>query len=39
MKPKSVRTSVDLPRDFHRRLRKETTRKGCSMKHLYSERD
>jgi hypothetical protein len=34
MKSKSVRTSVVLPRDLHRRVREEATRKGCSMRHL-----
>jgi predicted DNA-binding ribbon-helix-helix protein len=34
MKPKNVRTSVDLPRDLHRRLREEAARRGCSMRHL-----
>jgi hypothetical protein len=34
MKPKSVRTSVDLPRDLHRRLRQEAARKGCSARQL-----
>jgi hypothetical protein len=34
MKPKSVRTSVDLPHDLHRRLRQEAARKGCSARQL-----
>jgi len=34
MKPKSVRTSVDLPRGLHRQLRKKAARRGCSMRHL-----
>ena len=34
MKPKSVRTSIDLPRDLHRRLRQEAARKGCSARQL-----
>jgi hypothetical protein len=34
MKPKSVRTSVDLPRDLHRRLRQEAARKGCSARQI-----
>jgi hypothetical protein len=34
MKPKNVRTSVDLPRDLHRKLREEATRKGCSLRQL-----
>jgi hypothetical protein len=34
MKPKSVRTSVDLPRDLHKRLRQEAARKGCSARQL-----
>jgi predicted DNA-binding ribbon-helix-helix protein len=34
MKSKNVRTSVDLPRDLHRRLREEAKRRGCSMRQL-----
>ena len=34
MKPNSVRTSVDLPRDLHKRLREEAARKGCSARQL-----
>jgi hypothetical protein len=34
MKPKSVRTSVDIPHDLHRRLRQEAARKGCSARQL-----
>jgi hypothetical protein len=34
MKPKSVRTSVDLPRDLHRRLREEAARRGCSARQV-----
>ena len=34
MKSKSVRTSVDLPSDLHRRLREEAARKSCSMRQL-----
>lgn len=29
-----VRTSVDLPRDLHRRLREAAARKGCSARQL-----
>ena len=34
MKPGSVRTSIDLPRDIHRRLREAAARKGCSARQL-----
>lgn len=34
MKPRSIRTSVDLPRDLHRRLREAAARKGCSARQL-----
>ncbi|MBZ5606947.1 MAG: hypothetical protein LAP38_01705 [Acidobacteriia bacterium] len=34
MRPKSVRTSVDLPRDLHRRLHEAAARKGCSARQL-----
>jgi hypothetical protein len=34
MKPKNVLTSVDLPRDLHRKLREEAARRGCSMKRV-----
>jgi plasmid stability protein len=34
MKPHSVRTSIDLPRDLHRRLREAAARKGCSARQL-----
>lgn len=34
MKPQSVRTSIDLPRDLHRRLREAAARKGCSARQL-----
>jgi hypothetical protein len=34
MKPKSVRTSVDLPPDLHRRLREAAAKKGCSARQL-----
>lgn len=30
----SVRTSIDLPRDLHRRLREAAARMGCSARHL-----
>lgn len=33
-KPETVRTSVDLPRDLHRRLHKAAARKGCSARKL-----
>jgi hypothetical protein len=34
MKTKPVRTSIDLPRDLHRRLREAAARKGCSARQL-----
>ena len=34
MKPGSVRTSIDLPRDIHRRLREAAACKGCSARQL-----
>ncbi|MBZ5724911.1 MAG: hypothetical protein LAP87_07930 [Acidobacteriia bacterium] len=34
MKAGSVRTSIDLPRDLHRRLREAAARKGCSARQL-----
>ena len=33
-RPDSVRTSVDLPRDLHRRLHEAAARKGCSARQL-----
>jgi hypothetical protein len=39
MKPKadSVRTSVDLPRDLHRRLHEAAARRGCSARQIILE--
>lgn len=34
MKPQSVRTSIDVPRDLHRRLHELAARKGCSARQL-----
>lgn len=34
MKPGSVRTSIDLPRELHRRLHEAAARKGCSARQL-----
>src|SRR5271165_4899153 len=34
MKPTSVRTSIDLPRDLHRRLHEAAARRGCSARKL-----
>jgi hypothetical protein len=34
VKPHSIRTSIDLPRDLHRRLREAAARKGCSARQL-----
>lgn len=34
MKQGSVRTSIDLPRELHRRLHEAAARKGCSARQL-----
>ncbi len=34
MKPGAIRTSIDLPRDLHRRLHEAAARKGCSARQL-----
>ncbi len=34
MNPSTVRTSIDIPRDLHRRLREAAARKGCSARQL-----
>lgn len=34
MKSKPIRTSLDVPRDLHRRLREAAARKGCSARQL-----
>jgi predicted DNA-binding ribbon-helix-helix protein len=34
VKPGSVRTSIDLPREIHRRLHELAARKGCSARQL-----
>ena len=34
MKPASIRTSIDVPRELHRRLREAAARKGCSARKL-----
>lgn len=34
MKPTSIRTSIDLPRDLHRRIHEAAARKGCSARNL-----
>jgi predicted transcriptional regulator len=34
VKPGSIRTSIDLPRDIHRRLHELAARKGCSARQL-----
>ena len=34
MKPESIRTSIDIPRDLHRRLHEAAARKGCSARQL-----
>ena len=37
MDAKPVRTSIDLPRDLHRRVREAAARKGCSARKLILE--
>jgi len=32
--PDSVRTSIDIPRDLHRRLHEAAGRRGCSARQL-----
>jgi hypothetical protein len=34
MKPPAVRTSIDLPRDLHRRLHEAAARRGCSARKI-----
>ncbi len=34
MKAGSIRTSIDLPRDLHRRLHEAAMRRGCSARQL-----
>jgi metal-responsive CopG/Arc/MetJ family transcriptional regulator len=34
MEQKPIRTSVDLPRDLHRRLHEAAARRGCSARKL-----
>ena len=34
MKPNTIRTSIDLPRDLHRRLHEAAARKGSSARKL-----
>ena len=34
MVEETVRTSLDIPRDLHRRLRETAARKGCSARQL-----
>ena len=34
MEQNAVRTSIDIPRDLHRRLREAAARKGCSARKL-----
>jgi metal-responsive CopG/Arc/MetJ family transcriptional regulator len=37
MKPDSVRTSIDLPCELHRRIHEAAARKGCSARKLILE--
>ncbi|MGA9060588.1 MAG: hypothetical protein WB341_02880 [Terracidiphilus sp.] len=34
MRPSAIRTSIDVPRDLHRRLHEAAARKGCSARKL-----
>jgi hypothetical protein len=34
MEPGAIRTSIDLPRNLHRRLHEAAARKGCSARRL-----
>src|ERR1700683_50878 len=34
MKPASIRTSIDIPRDLHRRIHEAAARTGCSARKL-----
>jgi hypothetical protein len=34
MKSAAIRTSIDLPRDLHRRLHEAAARRGCSARKL-----
>jgi hypothetical protein len=34
MEKTAIRTSIDIPRDLHRRLHEEAARKGCSARML-----
>ena len=34
MNPDGVRTSIDIPRDLHRRLHEAASRSGCSARQL-----
>ena len=37
MEQKPIRTSIDLPRDLHRRLHEAAARRGCSARKLMLE--
>jgi hypothetical protein len=37
MKPATIRTSIDLPRDLHKRIREAAARRGCSARKLILE--
>ena len=37
MKTDAIRTSIDLPRDLHRRVHEAAARKGCSARKLILE--
>jgi hypothetical protein len=37
MESKAIRTSIDLPRELHRRIHEAAARKGCSARKLILE--
>ncbi len=37
MESKAIRTSIDLPRELHRRVHEAAARKGCSARKLILE--
>ena len=37
MESKAIRTSIDLPRDLHRRVHEAAARRGCSARKLILE--
>ena len=37
MEPETIRTSIDIPRQLHRKLHEAAARKGCSARRLILE--